>query len=75
VKVDDVGAAADRVGDAGGTVLDGPLEVPGGAGSLAICQDARRRSRAHAGRQSGRIKGSATEVDMTWAQVARPGMG
>jgi uncharacterized protein len=27
------------VGDAGGTVLDGPLDVPANAGSLAICQD------------------------------------
>jgi uncharacterized protein len=39
VRVDDVGATAELVGNAGGTVLDGPLEVPGGAGSLAICQD------------------------------------
>jgi predicted enzyme related to lactoylglutathione lyase len=39
VKVDDVRATAGKVGEAGGTVLDGPLEVPGGAGSLAVCQD------------------------------------
>jgi uncharacterized protein len=39
VKVDDLGATAGSVGDAGGTVLEGPLEVPGGAGSLAVCQD------------------------------------
>ena len=40
VMVDDVATTAGKVGDAGGTVLDGPLEVPGGAGSLAICRDA-----------------------------------
>lgn len=40
VKVDDVGTTAGKVGEAGGTVLDGPLEVPDGAGSLAVCQDA-----------------------------------
>jgi uncharacterized protein len=40
VKVDDVGTTAGKVGNAGGAVLDGPLEVPGGAGSLAVCQDA-----------------------------------
>jgi uncharacterized protein len=40
VKVDDVAATAGKVGDAGGTVLDGPLDVPGGAGSLAVCRDA-----------------------------------
>ena len=39
VKVGDLAATARKVGDAGGTVLEGPLEVPGGAGSLAICQD------------------------------------
>jgi predicted enzyme related to lactoylglutathione lyase len=39
VRVDDVAASAAKVGDAGGTVLDGPLAVPGDAGSLAICQD------------------------------------
>jgi predicted enzyme related to lactoylglutathione lyase len=39
VRVDDVTAAAGKVGDAGGTVLAGPLDVPGGAGSLAVCQD------------------------------------
>jgi predicted enzyme related to lactoylglutathione lyase len=39
VKVDDVETTAGKVRDAGGTVLDGPLEVPGDAGSLAVCQD------------------------------------
>jgi uncharacterized protein len=39
VRVDDVGATAELVRKAGGTVLDGPEEVPGAAGSLAICQD------------------------------------
>jgi predicted enzyme related to lactoylglutathione lyase len=39
VKVDDVRTTAGKVGEAGGTVLDGPLEVPGGPGSLAVCQD------------------------------------
>jgi uncharacterized protein len=40
VRVDDLGATAAKVGEAGGTVLAEPLEVPGSAGSLAICQDA-----------------------------------
>jgi predicted enzyme related to lactoylglutathione lyase len=39
VKVDDVETTAGKVRDAGGTVLDGPLDVPGDAGSLAVCQD------------------------------------
>jgi uncharacterized protein len=39
VRVGDLEATAQKVGDAGGTVLAGPLEVPGGAGSLAVCQD------------------------------------
>jgi predicted enzyme related to lactoylglutathione lyase len=39
VSVGDLEATAQKVGDAGGTVLAGPLEVPGGAGSLAVCQD------------------------------------
>jgi uncharacterized protein len=39
VSVDDVAATAGTVGDAGGTVLVEPLDVPGGAGSLAVCQD------------------------------------
>ena len=39
VRVDDVGATADKVGQAGGAVLVGPLDVPGDAGSLALCQD------------------------------------
>jgi uncharacterized protein len=40
VKVDDVRAIAGKVGEAGGAVLDGPIEVPGGAGALALCEDA-----------------------------------
>jgi uncharacterized protein len=39
VSVDDVTAKAGKVGDAGGTVVAGPLDVPGGAGSLAVCRD------------------------------------
>jgi uncharacterized protein len=39
VNVDDVRATASKVGDAGGTVLAGPLDVPGDAGSMAVCQD------------------------------------
>jgi uncharacterized protein len=39
VKVDDLAAPAGKVGDAGGRVLAGPLEVPGGAGTVAVCQD------------------------------------
>ncbi|HEY6416325.1 MAG TPA: VOC family protein, partial [Acidimicrobiales bacterium] len=39
VSVDDVAATAGKVGDAGGTVVAGPLDVPGGAGSLAVCRD------------------------------------
>jgi uncharacterized protein len=39
VRVDDVSVTADKVGEVGGAVLAEPLEVPGGAGSLAVCQD------------------------------------
>jgi uncharacterized protein len=40
VRVDDVEEIAAKVKEAGGAVLEGPLSVPGGAGDLAICQDA-----------------------------------
>ena len=39
VTVDDLTATSDMVGDAGGTVLVEPLEVPGEAGTMAVCQD------------------------------------
>ena len=39
VRVDDVGTTAGKVQHSGGAVVAGPLEVPGGAGSLAFCQD------------------------------------
>jgi predicted enzyme related to lactoylglutathione lyase len=39
VRIDDVNATAGKVGDAGGTILAEPLDVPGGAGSMAVCQD------------------------------------
>ncbi len=39
VRVDDAAQGADKVRAAGGVILAGPLEVPGGAGSLAVCQD------------------------------------
>jgi predicted enzyme related to lactoylglutathione lyase len=51
-----VRAIAGKVGDAGGTVLDGPLEVPGGAGSLAVCQDA--EGAVFALWQPGELKGA-----------------
>jgi uncharacterized protein len=56
VKVDDLRATAGRVDDAGGTVLAGPLEVPGGAGALAVCQD--REGAAFALWQPGELKGA-----------------
>jgi uncharacterized protein len=56
VRVDDVTATAGRVGDAGGTVLDGPLDVPGEAGSLAICQDT--EAAVFALWQPGELKGA-----------------
>jgi uncharacterized protein len=56
VKVDDVERTAGKVDDAGGTVLDGPLEVPGDAGSLAVCQDAERA--VFALWQPGELKGA-----------------
>jgi predicted enzyme related to lactoylglutathione lyase len=37
--VGDVTATVATVGHAGGTVLVGPLDVPGEAGSMAVCQD------------------------------------
>jgi predicted enzyme related to lactoylglutathione lyase len=39
VRVDDAAETAAKVGEAGGTVLDGPLAVPGDAGALAVCRD------------------------------------
>jgi predicted enzyme related to lactoylglutathione lyase len=39
VRVDDAAQSADKVRAAGGAIITGPLEVPGGAGSLAVCQD------------------------------------
>jgi uncharacterized protein len=39
VRVEDAAETTAKVGDAGGTVLEGPLAVPGAAGTLAICQD------------------------------------
>jgi uncharacterized protein len=39
VSVDDVTATVGKAGEAGGTVLAGPLDVPGEAGSMAVCQD------------------------------------
>jgi predicted enzyme related to lactoylglutathione lyase len=56
VSVDDVAAAAGRVGDAGGTVLVEPLDVPGGAGSLAVCRDT--EGAAFALWQPGELKGA-----------------
>jgi predicted enzyme related to lactoylglutathione lyase len=38
-NVDDIDAAVGRVNDAGGSVLNGPMEVPGG-GRIAQCRDA-----------------------------------
>lgn len=56
VRVDDAAAGAAKVESAGGTVLEGPLEVPGGAGSLAICQDT--EGAAFALWQPGELKGA-----------------
>jgi predicted enzyme related to lactoylglutathione lyase len=39
VSVDDLAATTSRVRDAGGTALVEPLDVPGEAGSMAVCQD------------------------------------
>jgi predicted enzyme related to lactoylglutathione lyase len=39
VRVDDVTGTVGKVGGAGGTVLTRPLDVPGEAGSMAVCQD------------------------------------
>jgi uncharacterized protein len=56
VRVDDVAATAGKVSDAGGTVLDGPLDVPGHAGSLAVCQD--REGAVFAVWQPGELQGA-----------------
>jgi uncharacterized protein len=39
VKVSDSDATAAKVRDAGGTVVLGPLDIPGGAGRMTACQD------------------------------------
>jgi uncharacterized protein len=56
VSVDDVAATAGTVGGAGGTVLAGPLDVAGGAGSLAVCRDT--EGAAFALWQPGELKGA-----------------
>jgi predicted enzyme related to lactoylglutathione lyase len=56
VTVGDVTATAAKVEDAGGTVLDGPLDVPGEAGALAVCQD--REGAVFALWQPGELKGA-----------------
>ncbi len=39
VKVADSDATAEKVRDAGGSVVLGPLDIPGGAGRMTTCQD------------------------------------
>jgi len=39
VKVADSDATAEKVRDAGGAVVLGPLDIPGGAGRMTACQD------------------------------------
>ena len=56
VSVDDVTATLGKVGDAGGTVLAEPLDVPGEAGSMAVCQDT--EGAVFALWQSGELKGA-----------------
>jgi predicted enzyme related to lactoylglutathione lyase len=56
VSVDDVAAIAGKVVDAGGMVLAEPLDVPGGAGSLAVCRDT--EGAAFALWQPGELKGA-----------------
>jgi uncharacterized protein len=70
VKVDDVGTTAGKVGEAGGKVLDGPLDVPGGAGSLAVCQDA--EGAVFALWQPGELKGAELVNEpgsWTWSEL------
>jgi predicted enzyme related to lactoylglutathione lyase len=40
VKTSDADATAAKVKEAGGTVLMGPMDIPGGAGRMTVCQDA-----------------------------------
>jgi predicted enzyme related to lactoylglutathione lyase len=40
VKVSDADATAAKVKEAGGTVVLGPMDIPGGAGRFMVCQDA-----------------------------------
>jgi uncharacterized protein len=65
VRVDAAAAGAAKVETAGGTVLEGPLEVPGGAGSLAICQDT--EGAVFALWQPGELKGAELVNEVgTW---------
>jgi uncharacterized protein len=56
VRVDDLDATAGKAEAAGGALLDGPLDVPGDAGSLAICQD--REGAVFAIWRPGELKGA-----------------
>jgi uncharacterized protein len=56
VSVDDVAATAGKVEDAGGSVLAEPLDVPGDAGSMAVCQD--REGAVFALWRAGELKGA-----------------
>lgn len=70
VRVDDAGESAGKVKDAGGTILEGPLEVPGDAGSLAICQDT--EGAVFALWQPGQLKGAELVNEIgawTWNQL------
>jgi uncharacterized protein len=40
VKTSDADASASKVKEAGGTVLVEPIDIPGGAGRMTVCQDA-----------------------------------
>lgn len=70
VKVDDVATTAGKVDEAGGKVLDGPLDVPGGAGSLAVCHDA--EGAVFALWQPGELKGAELVNEpgsWTWSEL------
>jgi predicted enzyme related to lactoylglutathione lyase len=56
VQVDDVDKTAEAVSGAGGSVVAGPMDIPGGAGRMAVCTD--REGAFFSLFQPGRHKGA-----------------
>jgi hypothetical protein len=75
-NVDDIGAAARRVNDSGGRILQGPIELPDGCW-IARCADPQGTLFALQGAQGpkGTARASASEVGWSarWGSIASHG--